>query len=274
MKTVMFAWALLLVAGVVADSDQEDAQRAIDGAFGRIQSGATFTAQIDRKDLREPATTLERTYVSGSNFRVDTIMGFEPGKPLYNPLVIVELRTTKRKFTGCINFVGDYKTPEEIFAMAVAHPSPEIKKLEDSPTGVGACTPQVLGFDGTNWMADELKKWGDGTVTSEGLTRIVSYGHRAQLMRRIIIIPRNPLLEGYSLTLNPGSMNVVTSIRVARDPASKVSKAVYDVDGTARTSPPGDIHYRLKFLQEKFGPVDPSVFTYDDSNNSLTVKLE
>src|ERR1700733_14584672 len=130
-KVVTFAAAFLLVGGVVAAPGREDAQRAIDGAFGRIQSGAIFTALIDRKDLREPATTLERTYASGSNFRVDTIMDYEPGKLLHNPLVLVELRTSKRRFSAYINFPGDYKTPEEIFAMAVAHPSPEMRMVED-----------------------------------------------------------------------------------------------------------------------------------------------
>jgi len=264
---VAFATALLIVGEGVAASDQEDAQRAIDGAFGRIVSGATFTAQIDRKDQGETSTTLERTYISGLNFRIDTILDYLPGEPLHDPEVLVELRTPKRRMSATVRLLGDYKTAEEVFAKTVAHPSPEIRQDLGTTTSVGGRTSQVLGFDGNNWMSDELKKWGDEVVTSEGMARIVTYGRRAQLTRRIAIDPRNPLLEEYSLTANPDSTAIVTSIKVARDPASKVDQAVYQVDGTARTSPPGDIHYRLKFLQEKFGPVNPGVFAYRDSKN-------
>lgn len=271
-KVVTFAGALLLAGVAVATTGQEDAKRALDGVFGHIRSGATFTAQFDRLDGREPSTTLERTYVSGPNFRTDEILDYQPGKPLHDPLVMVGLITPTRRISGDILLRGDFKTPEEVFASAIAHPSPAIRMAEDTPVPISGRTSQVLGFDGTHWMSDELKKWDDGSVTSEGVTRIVTYGRRAQLTRRFVIDPRNPLLEGYSLTANPGSTTVVTSIKIARDPASKVNEAVYNVDGAARTSPPGDIHYRLTFLQEKFGRVDPSVFTYDDSNGSLIVK--
>jgi hypothetical protein len=239
----------------LAQTSKEDAIRLLDKSEHHLRLGVVITADI-LQEKNEYPERLERTYISGDNIRVDTILGYEAGKPLMDPTITIGLFTPKHKQTGQVLLEGTFKDADAVFAKLINRPMPEIRHLS-TISSLSDATPQVLGFTGSTWLSARLKSSPDASMKTSDGKETLKWGAGYPFTTEVTYLKGGRLIDSYRYQPNKGN-TAFESFQVQMDHSSPKGTPVYNFDSKSKY---GDVHYKLKIVRVDYGPVADSVFS-------------
>lgn len=250
-----------LVPSAFAGSEEQavrDLARIEDG----LRSGTVVTAVSD--DGSGSGGIIERCTISARSIRVDSIMGYNPAKPLRNPTVVVQISAPDGTMSASVALHGDFPNADAAFARLYAKPAPEIRKLEGNQP-IAARALQVLGWTGSAWLSQKLRQAGDAKVTRIGDEEVLIWGESQPLKTQVRLRPNQPFLAGYDYF--PGPTNhAFTQFSIHEQPTAKGALATFE---KVTVGSEADERYTLSIIKLEHTTPPKDAFSLSEPEHSL-----
>lgn len=246
---------------------QEQALHDLTRIEDGLRSGTVITAISEREPRGSLA--LERCAVYENSIRVDTITGYQAGKPLTDPTVIVEISTPARKLSASVLLRGSFPNGDAVFAQLHSKPAPEVREIEGEQP-LDARSLQVLGYTGSFWLSQKLRQAGDGSVKRQGHEELISWGEKTPLRTTVHLRDNQPILAGYEY--RPGPNNRAFQ-RFSIQPVTPEKGAVATFEKITVGSE-ADERYRLSILRVEHSVPPKDYFKLAEPEHSLINSVE
>lgn len=258
---------MLAASAAALGTPSEDKLLARIAAIVNRAKAGVVTTYIET-DKASGETTLCRLYLSGTQMRLDSIREYDPDKPLRDPQVGLQIVTSDAVTRdGVVRLPGTFKDADAVFQAMLADPSPVSRTTLTKGTLGFSNALKLYGFTGKEWFTEQIARsdkvvaTGDTSLKWHVAGKVSLEAVVSDDGKRFTKVTHEPL---------PGQPSGFVRAVVGPDPASPRQAGDYMATAEYRGAEPMSATFHIQ--SEKFGPIDPKVFHFTESEGSLLRK--